>query len=201
MALEQLLRQRPDIWRGTSVSPAVPPGIPTGFSGLDGELPGGGWPEGAVSDILCDGPAGFSLVMPALARLSRMGRWLLLVAPPHVPYAPALAGRGLDLKRLLLVREREEAATLWAAEQGLRSGACGAVLTWSETAGGTAFRRLQLAAEAGGSVGFVFRGEAAAEQASPAPLRVRVRARSDGVRVRVLKRRGGVMAGELVIGL
>lgn len=201
MALEQLLRQRPDIWRGTRVSPAVPPGIPTGFTELDTELPGSGWPEGGVSEILCDGPAGFSLVVPTLVRLSRTGRWLLLVAPPHVPYAPALAGRGLDLKRLLLIREREEAATLWAAEQALRSGACGAVLTWSDTVGGTALRRLQLAAEASGAVGFVFRGEAAAEQASPVPLRVRVRACSDGVRVRVLKRRGGVMAGELVVGL
>ena len=193
-ALKQLLQQRPDIWRGAGLSAPALPGGPSGFSALDAELPGGGWPEGALSEILSDGVGAFALTLPALARLSGQGRWLLLVAPPHVPYAPALAGRGVDLRRLLLVRPGDEAGVLWAAEQGLRSGACAAVLVWAEPAESTGLRRLQLAAEEGAALAFLFRHEAAARHPSPAALRLRVRPAAQGVEVRILKRRGGFAA-------
>ncbi len=199
MALEQLLQGRTDIWRGNGVAPAAPSGVASGHAELDALLPGGGWPRGALSEILCDGAAGFALILPALASLSRAGRWILLVAPPHLPYAPALAGRGLDLRQLLLVREQELSAALWAGEQGLRSGACAAVAVWAEEAAPAALRRLQLAAEKGAGAGFLLRGEVASKRPCPAPLRVRVRLESGGLAVRVLKRRGGAAQRELVL--
>jgi hypothetical protein len=80
----------------------------------------------------------------------------------------------------------------WAAEQGLRSGACAAVLLWS---GGpwdhTRLRRLQLAAETGGALAFLFRDLAACRGPSPAALRLQVELIADGWRVTVLKQRGG----------
>jgi hypothetical protein len=171
--------------------------VPSGFPVLDRELPGGGWPEGALSEILSDAIGVFVLTVPALARLSAAGRWVLLVTPPHIPYPPALADQGVDLRRLLLVRSEDPDEALWAMEQGLRSGACGAVLAWAEPEQAAILRRLQLAAETGKSLAFLFRGEAAARRSSPAALRLRVRPARSEMEVRILKRRGGFAVGPL----
>ena len=74
-SLDQLLGQRQDLWRGRAVSPATPRGLSTGFPALDALLPWGGWPPGALSEVLDQRPGGaFALVVPALARLSAGGR-------------------------------------------------------------------------------------------------------------------------------
>jgi cell division inhibitor SulA len=190
VSLEQILERRQDLWRGRAVSPATAQGVPTGFAALDALLPWRGWPPGALSEILegCPGAA-FALVQPALIRLSLEARWLLLIAPPFVPYAPALAASGLDLSRLAVVRAGE--AVAWAAEQGLRSGACSAVLAWGGRWEGSALRRLQLAAQTGGAIALLFRGEAAAREHSPAALRLRVRPSPAAWELLLLKQRGG----------
>ena len=56
------------------------------------------------------------LVLPALAALSWAGKRIVWLAPPHLPYAPALAGEGIDLARLLVVRAPGRRDALWAAE-------------------------------------------------------------------------------------
>ena len=116
MSLDHLL-QRADLWRGGATSPAVS-GIPTGFAELDALFPGGGWPRGALTEILMprEGIGALTLVLPTLARLSRENRWLAWVAPPYLPYAPALAAAGVDLSRVLLVHPRSNADGLWAVE-------------------------------------------------------------------------------------
>jgi hypothetical protein len=53
-------------------------------------------------------------------------------------------------------------------------------------------RRLQLAAETGGAIGFVFRPLAAARETSPAALRVQVSVAESGPRVEILKCRGRI---------
>jgi hypothetical protein len=196
MSLEQLLNKRQDLWRGRAASPATPQGVPTGFAALDALLPWGGWPPGALSEVLEGRPGGaFVLAQPALVRLSREARWLLLVDPPLIPYVPALAASGLDLSRVLVVEAGEEAA--WAAEQGLRSGVCSAVLAWGGRWQTPVLRRLQLAAETGGATALLFRGEEVAREHSPAALRLRVRPSMTGVEVALLKQRGG-RAGALL---
>jgi cell division inhibitor SulA/protein ImuA len=132
-----------------------------------------------------------SLLMPALAALSREARWLAWVAPPFIPYAPALSNRGVELSRILLVRPRRGTDIPWAIEQALRSGTCGAVLAWPDRLDHRGLRRLQLAAESGKSWGVLFRDVQAAEEASPAALRLLLEPLPDGIGVRVLKRRGG----------
>ena len=190
MSLQQLLDDRQDLWRGRAVSPATAQGVPTGFAALDALLPWRGWPPGALSEILEGRPGGaFGLVQPILARLSAEARWLLLIAPPFLPYAPALAASGLDLSRLAVVEAGDRIA--WATEQGLRSGACSAVLAWGGRWESSALRRLQLAAQTGGAVALLFRGEVAAREHSPAALRLQVRPSPDGGEVTVLKQRGG----------
>ena len=190
-ALQELLQQ-PGIWRSNDATPLTHC-IPSGFAELDTALPGGGWQDQALTEILHDGNGlgELRLLMPALARLSRSGRWVALIAPPHIPYAPALAAQGMDLSRVLLVHPRRGSDALWAVEQALRSGTCAAVLAWPAQAGNRQLRRLQLAAETGATWGVLFRPGAAAEEHSPAAIRLCLRGDGDGTELQVLKARGG----------
>jgi hypothetical protein len=194
----QLLSQRADIWRGGETSSA--PGVSSGFVELDALLPGSGFPMGALTEIIVPrfGVGELRLLLPAITRLTRE-RWLAFVAPPYIPYAPALARAGVDLSHVLVVNTNERSDTLWAAEQALRAGTCGAVLSWPTKTDFKWLRRLQLAAEAGGTMGIVFSPMHYAATSSPAALRLRLEPQSDGLAVHVLKRRGGWPAGPLML--
>ncbi|WP_025856174.1 translesion DNA synthesis-associated protein ImuA [Pseudomonas sp. CHM02] len=178
------------VWKGR---PAVPPASvhPTGLAALDAVLPTGGWPEAALSEILMakDGVGELQLVLPTLARLSAAGERIVLVAPPYTPYPHAWQNAGVDL-RLLSVIQAEERDALWAVEQCLRSGSCGAVLCWPRKADDRALRRLQVAAETGQTLAFAWRALSEAVNSSPAALRLAVEAKP--AQVRVLKCRGGL---------
>lgn len=196
MNLSELLL-RADVWRGGAAPPVA--AEPTGFPALDALLPGGGWPIGALTEVVAarEGVGELRLLLPLLARLSRGERWVAFVAPPYVPYAPALAAAGIDLSRLLLVHPKRE-DQLWAVEQSLRAGACAAVLAWIAQAEATSLRRLQLAAEAGGAIGVLFERRPLA--GSIAALRLGLEpAEAGGVNVHILKRRGGWPVGPVRI--
>lgn len=198
MNLDTLL-QRADVWRGGQRSAAVQ-SVSSGFPELDDDLPGGGWPRGALTEILMPqrGIGALRLLMPALAQLSRQDRWICWVAPPYIPYAPALVAAGVDLSRVLLVHPNAQRDGLWALEQSLRSGTCSAVLAWPTVDDATLLRRLQLAAEAGDTLGFLFRPRRLAQRPSPAALRVQLEAEAGGrLAVSILKRRGGWAAGPI----
>jgi protein ImuA len=114
--------------------------------------------------------------MPALSSLVRAGRYIAWITPPYLPYAPALAQRGLPPERMLLIRAQTLQQSLWATEQALRCPAIGAVLSWPAYIVDRNVRRLQLAAEAAGTVGFLYRPPEAARESSPAALRLRLQA-------------------------
>jgi hypothetical protein len=194
--LHALLRS-PHIWKMETVAAGNMQALSTGFAWLDAQLPGGGWPRAALSEILVDAPGRgeLTLLMPVMAAFSRhdsadQAQWLMWVAPPHIPYAPALVKHGVDLSRVLLVHAggRQHRDILWAIEQALRSGQCAMVLAWIKSADPTALRRLQLAAEAGGSLAFLFRSAAAVKENSPARLRLYL---GRGGEIGILKSRGG----------
>ncbi|MGA9422722.1 MAG: translesion DNA synthesis-associated protein ImuA [Rhodanobacteraceae bacterium] len=182
--------RHPGIWRRTAAAVGMH-AEPTGFAELDALLPGGGWPRGALSEILVehDGLGEFSLLAPALAALTRAHRRVVLVAPPYIPYPPALAASGIDLTQLVHIGTAA-ADTHWTAEQCLRAGCCGAVLHWLPTLDYRRLRRLQLAAETGDALGFVLRPLQHADQASPAALRLAVRAEKSATCIDILKCRG-----------
>lgn len=191
VALEHLLDTR-QLWRGRPASAPPAAQQPTGHAALDAALPAGGWPDAALSEILvpADGVGELALVLPTLARITRDGGRIVLVAPPYRPYAPGWARSGVVLDRVQIVRASQREA-LWAAEQCLRSGAGAAVLCWPALADDRALRRLQVAAETGQCLGFAFRPAQAARNASPAALRLLL---EPGTRaVRVLKCRGGLV--------
>jgi len=195
MNLDTLL-QRPDVWRGGQVSAAVKT-VSSGFDELDALL-AGGWPQGALTELIMprQGIGALRLLMPALAQLSRDDRWICWVAPPHIPYAPALVSAGIDLSRVLLGRPWGRQDGLWALEQSLRSGNCGAVLAWPTLEDSVTLRRLQLAAEAGNTLGFLFRSQRHVRHPSPAALRLQLEPGSGGgLSVSILKRRAGRAAG------
>jgi hypothetical protein len=85
----------------------------------------------------------------------------------------------------------EGSSALWAFEQTLRSGACDIALAWVRSALPRQIRRLHLAAERGSTLGVLFRPREAARDSSPAALRVAVEPLTEGVRVTLLKSRGG----------
>lgn len=196
-SLEQLLRAQPRLWRGRQ-HPHGQRTAPTGNRRLDAFLPGGGWPLGSLTELLTPSPGcgEFSLVTPSLRKLTTEQHWVALVAPPLLPYPPALVRAGVALSHLLVVQPEQADDAAWAAEQLLRSGGFRAVLAWLPDTTTTQLRRLQLAAEAGGDVwGLVYRPESAAGSASPAALRLHYQAsdaaRAHGPRLQVIKCRGG----------
>jgi protein ImuA len=192
VALEEVLA-RPDIWCGNRFSGAVIPVVPSGFAALDVELPGGGWPRGALTEILLEG-AGLgecSLLLPALIRIQREGRWGLLVAPPHKVHGPAWSAAGVDLAHLAVVAPSRQRDALWATEQALSSGALGMVLCWAPYADAQQLRRLQVAATKGNTLMFLFRPAPAGQSSSAASLRLVLHPGSLGtLDIEILKRRG-----------
>lgn len=202
LSLESVL-QHPGIWRGNQRAQAAEIAVQTGFAALDALLPGGGWPRGALTEVLLarQGIGELRLLIPALARLSQDDGWLAWVAPPYVPYAAALAAAGIDLKRVLVTKPSSTEDAWWAAEQALRSGACGALLAWLREADERRMRRLQLAAETGHSWGVLFRHARAAGSRSPAALRLLLEPAAEGLAVHILKRRGGPANRPVVVAL
>lgn len=202
MSLEKLL-ENPRVWRGSHQADSRS-GLSSGFTKLDQCLPGGGWPQQSLTEILIEhhGVGELRLLMPALARISSehsAGQpgdynepgWIAWVAPPFQPYAPALQQCGIDLARMLIVRPKDDSELLWSAEQALSSGTCAAVLLWPSVLDDQSSRRLQLAAEKGHSWAIAFRPLSARQQPSAAALRLELQATAQGTHVHVLKSRGG----------
>lgn len=181
--------QIPGVWRGDRPRPAAALAS-TRIEALDRALLGG-WPIGALTQIIgTEAGLGFSLIIPALAAFTAAGRAVALVAPPYLPYAPALASRGVDLDHLLWVRPQDAAQAQWAAEQIARSGLFAALACWGAL-DGTAERRLQLAADAAQCLAFCFR-TGRTDGHSHAAVRLAVAPAADArLRVQVLKCRGG----------
>jgi len=182
------LLEHPAIWRGRSAARRA--GLSSGYAALDEYLPDKGWPRTGLIEILVSrfGSGELTLLMPALAALTRAAtaRWCVWVAPPLVPFAPALVSCGVMLDRIAVVGG---ARPLWAFEQALGSGACDAVLGWMRRPKMRDIRRLQLAAERGRTLGVLFRPRRAAREASAAVLRLAVEPLAAGVRLTLIKGR------------
>lgn len=189
--LPDSLLGRPDLWVGRGMAAVAAQA--TGHAALDALLPGGGWPRGALSEVLVPRPASgeLRLILPLLLRLTQAGQRVALVSPPQIPYAPALARAGVALAQCWVVEPQSAADRVWAIEQLLRCPGVGAVAGWLDAADERVQRRLQLAAETGGAVGLLLRPPGARSQPSVAALRLALLNSPQGPRVEVLKARGG----------
>ncbi len=189
--LQQMLASQ-TLWHaGRGGTPGVA-GEPTGHATLDAMLPQGGWPPRALTELLLpmDGVGELQLLLPTLARLSRAGATVVVIAPPYLPYAPAWQTAGVALEQLQLIDAPPRDA-LWAFEQCLRSGACAAVLGWPRQADAQALRRLQVAADSGRCLGFAMRERRHAANPSPAALRLEAVRQGASTQWQVRKCRGG----------
>lgn len=214
--MSAILDSLPGVWRGAgNRSIQNQKIIPSNIKELDEVLPGGGWPQGALTEILSrrSGLGELKLILPALtgsglARASEPGiragseqAWIAWVSPPFLPYAPALARTGMNPARVLLItpedavsqsHRKRQRDVFWATEQALRSGSATAVLAWFDQCDEKVMRRLQLAAAEGDTPGFLFRPQRHANRPSPAAVRLLVESNGDGRQVvSLLKCRGG----------
>jgi len=125
--------------------------IGSGFEALDQELPAGGWPCGALSELLSKqiGIGELRLLIPVMRQLTLQQKTVMLMNPPMLPYGPALASHGVDMNHLILLKASDVFDRLWAIEQCLRSNSLGCILAWLPHTDlrPTVFRRLQLAAQ------------------------------------------------------
>jgi len=212
--LRRVLREaphtlHPTLWLGHQLGRQADITCTSGFAVLDAQLPGGGWPRRALSELLLRQPGigEIRLLSPSLTAIQRSGRLVMLFDPPATLSAWALAQLGFDVEQLLIINTRTKALqsgdSLWALEQALKSGHVGAVLAWlPPRLRAERLRRLQLAAHAHDGPAFVLREMTAAERPTAAPLRLALRpAGVDALGVRVLKRRGPPLETPLRLAL
>ena len=189
--LEELLTH-PGIWRGRETGSPTVPARSSGLAQLDRALQGG-WPRGQLTELI-GGPFGSGetrILLPMLAACTRERRRVVLVAPPATPWIPGWRQLGVDPERVLLIRTTTEEDALWSCEQILRQPGTGALLAWLRGTAGAPLRRLRLAASAGDACALLYRPPAAAQQPSPAHLRIRWQGAGDHLRLEVIKQAGG----------
>ena len=198
-----------DVWHAHALAAPVARVVATGESALDAQLPGGGWPVGALTELLQ--PPGlhaeWRLLASALARSGTAA--VVLVAPPYTPFASALAARGVASPRLLWVHTLVAAQRLWSTEQALRCSEVDAVLAWLPHARPDQLRRLQMAASEYSRLLFVMRPSSARQESSPAVLRLAVEpctpgstvpaGGADTLQVHIHKRRGPPLDQAIVL--
>lgn len=191
----------PSLWRASQLARGRGRVVDTGYPALSAELPGGGWPLGALVDLLVQQPGvgELRLLRPALSGAGN--RPIALVQPPHTPDGLGLSYIGLAIDQVLRIKTPTSADALWSAEQILRAGSCSALVFWAQYAQSSSLRRLHLAAQSSETLFVMVRPLAAAQDASPALLRLALRPSADGLSIDIVKRRGPARAESLSIPL
>jgi len=177
--------------------------LASGFTELDAALPSGGWPLGVLTELMVahEGVGEFTLLLPTLAALTKQQQWIALVAPPYMPYAPALSNADINLKTLLIANCSDQDDAYWATEQLLKSATFSAVVLWTtKVAEERRQRRLQLAAEQGGAWAVCYRPRHCAKTSSPAGLRMVLQKQAPDLQLDIIKNRGGRL-GKINLGM
>ena len=189
------------LWQGNRTQ-GGDAGVSTGFTELDHVLPTQGWPNKALIEMTVPywGIGELRLLLPAMLRLNQQKRQIVWVAPPYLPYAPALANAGLDLQYVLVV-DAQSGNISWAMERLLYTESCGMVLAWPVHLSSLETRRLQLAAEAGETIGVVLHTVDTKWRATCAALRLHIQSVTNGVAVNIIKARGGFNHSQILVEL
>ncbi|MGD8450379.1 MAG: hypothetical protein PVJ57_01050 [Phycisphaerae bacterium] len=168
----------------------------SGLAALDAAL-GGGFMQGAIHELLDSGTraAARSVALLAAGRAAEEGRWIFYIDTQQDFYPPAAAQLSVPLERLIVLRVSRRAEALWAFEQSLRCPGVGAAVLPLRRLEMQLSRRLQLAAEAGGSLGLLLSREVDSGFTF-VTSRLRLEPQADAgrgrrVRVTVLKQRDG----------
>lgn len=196
--LEEL---HPSLWRASQLARSSSRCVDSGHPMLAGQLPGGGWPTGELTELLISRPGigELRLLGPAMSAVAKRG--IMLVQPPHPPQAIAFAGLGIPPSQVTWVRPSKTADALWATEQILKSNGAGCVLFWASHCRNDSLRRLHLAAQSSEALFFLLRPLQTAQDSSPAPLRLSLQPAADGIEIGFVKRRGPTRAAPLFLPL
>lgn len=132
--------------------------------------------RGGLIEWLSDvkGAGGTSLAVLASQSAIENELWVFVDGQQQL-HAAGFASLTLDLRRMVLVKPERPTDVLWAVEQALQTRGVGAVVCEVDRLSSAAFRRLQLAAETGGSLGILLRPERVRHQPSWAEYRLLVR--------------------------
>jgi hypothetical protein len=170
-----------------------------GAAGVDRLLPGGGLRHGMLVEWLDESAGGgaATLALVSAREACREGGVLVVLDRTGMFYPPAAVGWGVDLSRLIVVRPRSVRDELWAAVQALRSPVVAAVWARIDRLASRDFRRLQLAAEAGRTLGVLVRPASARREPSWAEVRLGVKAGFRIVSVSLLRAHGGRAGGSV----
>jgi protein ImuA len=108
--LRRVLREaphtlHPTLWLAHQLGRQADTTCASGFAALDAQLPGGGWPRRALSELLLRQPGigEIRLLSPCLTAVQRSGRLVMLFDPPATLSAWALAQLGFDVEQLLII--------------------------------------------------------------------------------------------------
>lgn len=171
--------------------------LSTGCAALDQLLPRGGLQRGTLVEWLAEQPGSGAggLALLAARQACRDDKALVVMDRQRQFYPPAAVAWGYDLASMLVIRSSSEEDELWALDQALRCRGVGAVFAPLAQLDLRAFRRLQLAAENGGTLGLLLRPATIRGQPSWADLQIAVRPRASPagrrLQVEIVRCRGG----------
>lgn len=135
------------------------PSLSTGFPALDRLLAGRGLRSGSLVEWRGErgGSGAETLAFAVAANLLRDDGAMVVIDDERDFYPVGVAGLGVPLDRTIIVRADTEEAGLWAWEQALRTPGVTITLGRLTQVSDKVARRLQLASEAGGGLGFLIR--------------------------------------------
>ncbi|RII81728.1 translesion DNA synthesis-associated protein ImuA [Neopusillimonas maritima] len=184
----------PALWRASQLAQGRQPIVPTGYTVLNNELPGGGWPNSTFIEILPTqtGSGEISLLTPALKQVvNNTHRRIIMLNCPFVPNSLCWLHWQLNPNKLVWVHPNQPSQVLWAAEQILRHDACAALLLWLPShISLAAARKLHLAAQRSTALFFGLGQKQQQQRASPAPLRLGLQSAPNGIHISIIKRQG-----------
>ena len=171
--------------------------LSTGIAALDALLPTGGWPRHGLVEISVSGvyTDPMDVLLPALAGLSREGRWLAMVTPPHYARARVNTDPGVDTSSVLQINPHKGRSGLWTLESLMRAGHCRVVLAWPSCRTELMEMRLARAATLGRSLGVLFRHGEPKAGTSGCAVRLSVERGTDGLAVTLIDNDGNRVAG------
>lgn len=188
--IDQLRLQIGSLERGTIESQKQC--VSSSFSSVDAWLPQSGFALGTFVELLQDdyGMRTCTLALN-LARGAMHSKPTWAVLDTEATFNPPVAETyGWDVQKLILVRAPPHDGG-WCFAQLLRSKDIGACFWSSSSMDNMVFRRLQLAAECGGGLGFVIRPITALRKPCWGSLRIHVvSCGSNKIRLRLLHARG-----------
>lgn len=195
----ELLEHKRLIWRGNESRNPLNT-LPTGYPELDNKLDGG-LPKNGVIEIQTELGIGELRLLKSFMHDRCEDRLIAFIQAPGTLSAEFLASQGFDLTKVIIINPKNHKDALWAAEQCLKSGACGCVLLWQQSLEVHQAKRLQVACETGNSVQFIFKSQQPNVLSLPVSLSIALTPHQYGLEAKIIKRKGGWPQGSFHINM